>query len=129
MRTWRLHHELAETGSEWGIRGLGLLRQDVRMAKALDPQDHLYTLVERGGDDPRFQIVGSIIDYRLAHDSPAGAVELAADPALTILSLTITEAGLWRWRGRPAGIDADDVRRDRHGPRAPPPLATRHSPS
>ena len=72
---------------------LGLLRQDVRMAEALVPQDHLYTLVERGGGDPRPQIVGSIIDYRLAHDRPAAAAELAADPGVAILSLTITEAG------------------------------------
>jgi mannitol 2-dehydrogenase len=61
-------HELAETGSDWGIRGVGLLRQDVRMAEALAPQDHLYTLVERGGGNPHAQIVGSIIDYRLAND-------------------------------------------------------------
>ena len=63
-------HELAETGSDWGIRGLGLLRQDVRMADALAPQDHLYTLVERGAATPAPTIVGSIIDYRLAHDQP-----------------------------------------------------------
>jgi mannitol 2-dehydrogenase len=86
-------HELAETGSDWGIRGVGLLRQDVRMAEALGPQDHLYTLVERGGAGTRAQIVGSIVDYRLAHDSPAGAAELAADPGVAIVSLTITEAG------------------------------------
>ena len=86
-------HELAETGSEWGIRGVGLLRQDVRMAKALAPQDHLYTLVERGQGDPRAQIVGSIVDYRLAHDEPVGAAELTADPNVAIVSLTITEAG------------------------------------
>jgi mannitol 2-dehydrogenase len=86
-------HELAETGSDWGIRGLGLLRQDLRMAEALAPQDHLYTLVERGGGEARAQIVGSIVDYRLAYDHPAGAAELAADPGLAILSLTITEAG------------------------------------
>src|ERR687897_273164 len=58
-------HELAETGSDWGIRGLGLLAQDVNMADALVPQDHLYPLVERGDGAPRPQIVGSIIDYRL----------------------------------------------------------------
>jgi mannitol 2-dehydrogenase len=86
-------HELAEAGSDWGIRGVGLLRQDVGMAKALAPQDHLYTLVERGGGDARVQIVGSIIDYRLAYDRPAGAAELAADPDVAIVSLTITEAG------------------------------------
>jgi mannitol 2-dehydrogenase len=86
-------HELAETGSDWGIRGLGLLRQDLRMAEALAPQDHLYTLVERGSGDARPQIVGSIVDYRLVYDRPAGAAELAADPGVAVLSLTITEAG------------------------------------
>ena len=86
-------HELAETGSDWGIRGVGLLRQDVRMAEALAPQDHLYTLVERGNGEPRPRVVGSIIDYRLAHEQPADAVDLAADPAVAIVSLTITEAG------------------------------------
>jgi mannitol 2-dehydrogenase len=86
-------HELAEAGSDWGIRGLGLLRQDVRMAEALAPQDHLYTLVERGRGDARARIVGSIVDYRLAHDRPTSAAELAADPGVAILSLTITEAG------------------------------------
>jgi mannitol 2-dehydrogenase len=86
-------HELAETGSDWGIRGLGLLRQDVRMAEALAPQDHLYTLVERRGGDARPQIVGSLVDYRLVYDRPVGAAELAADPSVAILSLTITEAG------------------------------------
>ncbi len=86
-------HELAEAGSVWGIRGVGLLQQDLRMADALAAQDHLYTLVERGRGDPRAQIVGSIIDYHLAFDDPVGAAELIADPDVAILSLTITESG------------------------------------
>ena len=86
-------HELAELGSEWGIRGVGLLAQDVRMAAALAPQDHLYTLVERGSDTRSPQVVGSIIDYRLAHTEPNVASELIADPDVSIVSLTITEAG------------------------------------
>ena len=86
-------HELAETGSVWGIRGVGLLSRDVRMAEALAPQDHLYTLVERSGGDSHPQVIGSIVDYRLAHERPASAVELTADPSVAIMSLTITEAG------------------------------------
>jgi mannitol 2-dehydrogenase len=86
-------HELAETGSDWGIRGVGLLRQDARMARALVPQDHLYTLVERGDGEPHPRIVGSIVDYRLADDRPDDAAELAADPRVAIVSLTITEGG------------------------------------
>jgi mannitol 2-dehydrogenase len=92
-------HELAAAGSRWGIRGVGLLPQDERMARALTPQDNLYTLVERGHGEPRVQIVGSIIDYRLVHDQPTEAAELIADPGVAIVSLTITEAGY----GTPAG--------------------------
>jgi mannitol 2-dehydrogenase len=86
-------HELAEVGSDWGIRGLGLLRGDLRMRDALAPQDYLYTLVERGNGEPRPQIVGSIVDFAVAvDDRPAFAAQIA-DPGIEILSLTITESG------------------------------------
>jgi mannitol 2-dehydrogenase len=114
-------HELAESGSVWGIRGIGLLSQDVRMAEALAPQDHLYTLVERGRGNARAQIVGSIIDYRLAFDDSMHAAELIADPNVAILSLTITEAGYSDGSGRPAAPTTFDTiamgleRRRQHG--------------
>ena len=86
-------HELAERGSTWGIRGIGLLGSDARMAKALQHQDYLYSLTEKGSGtfDPR--IIGSIIDFRLAADDEKVAVAAISDPVTRILSLTITEAG------------------------------------
>ena len=86
-------HELATAGSDWGIRGLGMLSFDQRMADALGSQDHLYTLIERGSDEPRPQVIGSIIDYVLAVDDAAAAARRIANPEVKILSLTITEAG------------------------------------
>jgi mannitol 2-dehydrogenase len=86
-------HELAETGSDWGIRGLGLLDADRRMEEVLRSQDYLYTLVERGDDEPRSQVIGSIVDYVLAVDDPALVAAAIADPETAILSLTITESG------------------------------------
>jgi mannitol 2-dehydrogenase len=86
-------HELAEDGSDWGIRGLGLLRGDLRMRDALAPQDYLYTLVERGNDEPRPQVVGSIVDFVVAVDDPRAFAAQIADPGIEILSLTITESG------------------------------------
>jgi mannitol 2-dehydrogenase len=86
-------HELAGAGSDWGIRGLGLLPGDRRMRAALEPQDFLYTLVERGNEEPRPQVVGSIIDFVLAVDDPAVFAVQIADPGIEILSLTITESG------------------------------------
>jgi mannitol 2-dehydrogenase len=86
-------HELAEAGSDWGIRGLGMLGPDRRMEEILRSQDYLYTLVEKADDGPRPQVVGSIIDYVLAIDDPAAVAAKLADPETAILSLTITESG------------------------------------
>jgi mannitol 2-dehydrogenase len=87
-------HELASDGGDWGIVGLGLLEQDARMADALRAQDHLYTLIQKGGGTPSAAVIGSIIGYVHAPDRLDGAVdELVASPATSILSLTVTEAG------------------------------------
>ena len=81
------------TGSDWGIRGLGVLDADRPMEVVLRSQDHLYTLVERGDGEPRPQVVGSIVDYVLAIDDPSSVAARIADPETAVLSLTITESG------------------------------------
>ena len=86
-------HELAQDGSDWGIRGLGLLPGDADMAAALHPQDCLYSLVEKGAGAPTTSIVGSIVDYRHTAGRPEDAVDQLSDPAVAIVSMTVTEAG------------------------------------
>jgi mannitol 2-dehydrogenase len=86
-------HELAEAGGDWGIRGIGLLQGDLRMREALEPQDYLYTLIERGNDEPQPQVVGSIVDFVVAVDDPGAFAAQLANPGVEILSLTITESG------------------------------------
>jgi len=87
-------HELASDGADWGIVGLGLLDKDAEMAAALGPQDHLYTLIEKGNAEPSAAVIGSIIGFVHAPDGHDAAVaELVASPATSILSLTVTEAG------------------------------------
>lgn len=85
--------DLAAQGSAWGIRGLGLLPGDERMATALNSQDCLYTLTEKGLETRRSQVVGSILDYALAATDPSVARAVIADPEVAIVSLTVTEAG------------------------------------
>jgi mannitol 2-dehydrogenase len=85
--------ELAEAGEDWGIRGIGLLDGDRRIADALSSQDHLYTLVERDGDGSRPRIVGSIVDYRFVAGDTAAFAQEVARQEIAILSLTITEGG------------------------------------
>src|SRR5882724_4535429 len=85
--------ELAEAGDGWGIRGIGLLDTDRRIADVLESQDHLYTLIERDSDGSRPRIVGSIVDYRLVAGDVAAFAREVAQPEIAILSLTITEGG------------------------------------
>jgi mannitol 2-dehydrogenase len=86
-------NELAEAGGDWAIRGIGLLDSDRRMAGVLESQDHLYTLIERDSNASRSRIVGSIVDYVLVVGDEAAFAEQVADPAVAILSMTITEGG------------------------------------
>jgi mannitol 2-dehydrogenase len=85
--------EAAAAGGDWGIRGVGLLDTDRRMADVLDRQDHLYTLIERDSEGSRPRVVGSILDYTLAAGDIDSFTRRVADPELGILSMTITEGG------------------------------------
>src|SRR2546430_10677418 len=85
--------ELAEAGGDWGIRGIGLLDADRRIASVLESQDHLYTLIERDSDGSRPRIVGSIVDSRLVTGDATAFAQQVAQPEVAILSLTITEGG------------------------------------
>lgn len=86
-------HELAKHGSDWGIRGLGLMPSDAEMAAALTAQDFLYTLTEKGPGTFDSAVIGSIVDFVLATGDEAAAHAAIADPETAILSLTITESG------------------------------------
>jgi mannitol 2-dehydrogenase len=79
---------------EWGICGVGTMPQDRRMLEVMQAQDCLYTLVVKHPDgalEPR--VIGSLIDYLFAPDDPEAVLERMTDPAVRIVSLTITEGG------------------------------------
>jgi mannitol 2-dehydrogenase len=90
------HDRLMNQGTalDWGICGVGILAQDLRMKQALDAQDGLYTLVLKHSDgtyEPR--VIGSIVEYLFAPDDPEAVIEKMAAPSTRIVSLTITEGG------------------------------------
>jgi mannitol 2-dehydrogenase len=79
---------------DWAICGVGVMPADRRMQQVLDAQDGLYTLVVKAPDgalEPR--VIGSIREYLFAPDDPEAVVEKMADPAVRIVSLTVTEGG------------------------------------
>ena len=79
---------------DWGITGVGLLPQDRHMSEVMKAQDCLYTLVLKHPDgslEPR--VIGSVVDYLFAPDDPKSVLDRMIDPAVRIVSLTITEGG------------------------------------
>jgi mannitol 2-dehydrogenase len=80
--------------ADWAICGMGVMPADARMRDVLKASDGLYTLVAKNPDCTRdVRVIGSIVDYVYAPDDPTAAVERLADPAIRIVSLTITEGG------------------------------------
>lgn len=82
------------TGLDWGICGVGVLPQDARMRDVMAAQDCLYTLVLRHPDgslEPR--VVGSVLEYVFAPDDPEAVWARLMDPAVRIVTLTVTEGG------------------------------------
>jgi mannitol 2-dehydrogenase len=83
-----------EQARTWGICGVGVMPSDARMRDALRGQGLEYTLVERHPDGATPAIrIGSIVDYLYAPDELETVLERLADPAIRIVSLTITEGG------------------------------------
>jgi mannitol 2-dehydrogenase len=85
--------------SEWGICGVGLLRQDSRMRDALLPQDCLYTAVETSEAGEYARVIGSLVNFLYAPDDPQAVIEKMASPETRIVSLTITEGGYYLNQG------------------------------
>lgn len=80
--------------TDWAIVGVGLLPQDARMRDAMRAQDHAYTLVLRHPDGrSEARVIGSIVEYLFAPDDPGAVVDRLADPAIRIVSMTVTEGG------------------------------------
>lgn len=87
---------LMNTGSglDWGICGIGMKPGDRRKHQVLIDQDGLYTLVLRHPDGSlEGRVIGSVLEHRIAPDDPEAVYARLVDPAVRIVTLTVTEGG------------------------------------
>jgi len=77
---------------DWAIVGAGVLPSDEAMRAKLANQDYLTTVVEQDNNRTGAHVTGAMIDYLKPGDVAATVARLA-DPAIRIVSLTITEGG------------------------------------
>jgi mannitol-1-phosphate/altronate dehydrogenase len=81
---------------DWGIVGIGLSGGERGRKKAdqFRSQDCLYSLtLAPAKGDTSVRVIGAQLDYLLAPEQPAEVLRLLTDPALRIVTLTITEGG------------------------------------
>nr|WP_202385983.1 mannitol dehydrogenase family protein [Alteraurantiacibacter aestuarii] len=79
---------------DWMICGVSLRSDNV--ARQMGPQDGLYTLSERSGQEVRTRVIGSVREVLVAgRDAQAIAARIAS-PACHIVSFTVTEKGYCR---------------------------------
>jgi len=86
-QAWYTEHAIDRV--EWGIAGFTV--RSAGLADGLTAQDGLYSLIERGPEADRVEVIGSLVEAH-AGDSPR-FVELMAAPTTAAVTLTITEGG------------------------------------
>ena len=85
---------MAAAGGDWGLIAVSL--QSASAHDQLAPQTCLYSTLERGPNGDTVQLVKAISDVLVAPRDPAAIVTIMADPAIRIVSLTVTEKGYCR---------------------------------
>src|SRR5690606_29236673 len=81
-------------GHEWGIVGAGVREADAQMKSILARQDYLSTVVEQEAEGTSARVTAPMLDFLDPGDG-AAIVQKLADPAIRIVSLTITEGGYY----------------------------------
>jgi len=82
---------IAAGDTRWGIVGASLRSPSVR--DQLKPQDCLYTLAVRSAEGEKLRVIGAIKDVLVAPESPEALLRALSDPAIVIVTLTVTEKG------------------------------------
>lgn len=75
----------------WGERGVSSRHRTVK--DALEPQDYIYTVVERGTDVDNARMIGVMENSLFAPEEPVAVLNALADPATRLVTLTVTRAG------------------------------------
>lgn len=103
---------------DFAVRGAGVRPADAQMRERLAAQDFLTTVVELDPSGLSARVIGSMIDF--APVEPGAVIAAMADPAIRIVSTTVTEGGYYV-DAKTDGFAADhpDIQADAAHPEAP----------
>lgn len=89
--------ELAAAASgqdHWGIAGV--TQRSASVHDQLLPQNGLYSVLERGPGEAPLRVIGSLREILVGPSDPSATLDRIADPAVRIITLTVTEKGYRR---------------------------------
>ncbi|MEU8609809.1 mannitol dehydrogenase family protein [Actinoplanes sp. NPDC048791] len=108
---------IAAAGGDWGI--IGVAPRSAQIVADLWAQDRLFSVTTMSGEGAGTRVVGSLAGVRHAAADPGAVVALLADPAVRVVTLTITEKG-YRLDPSTGRLTVDaDLRADLNTDRAP----------
>lgn len=80
-----------EESGDWG--SCGVTQRSASVIGQLAPQDGLYTLLVREGDEATPRVMGAVREVLYAGDDPGAVAARIADPEVSVVSLTVSEKG------------------------------------
>ena len=106
-------------GQDWAILGAGVMPGDAKMRADLAAQDWLFTIVEQDAEQETARVVGAMAGFlEITPDHHAIRTALR-DPAIRILSLTVTEGGYFLDAGGAPDLGHAALRADIADPESP----------
>ncbi len=120
-QAWYLHRLMQQgEAHDWAIVGAGVRPRDAAQRLKLLAQDNLTTLIELDPSGASAEVVGSMIGYVPVEEHNGALIRQMADPAIRIVTLTVTEGGYYVDPAT-SGFDADhpDIRHDAAHPGTP----------
>ncbi|PWJ22448.1 mannitol dehydrogenase family protein [Jannaschia seohaensis] len=120
-QAWYLHRLMQQgLALDWAIIGAGVRPADAAMRDRLAAQDYLTTLIELDPAGSATEVVGSMIGYVPIEEGNGALIEQMADPAIRIVSMTVTEGGYYLNTGTNAfDVQHPDIVHDATNPDRP----------
>src|SRR3954451_13313661 len=82
---------MAAAGGDWGVAAVA--PRSAGVVAALAAQDRLFSVTSVSARGSRTRVVGAFTEVRRALDDPGAVLARVADPAVRVVTLTITEKG------------------------------------
>ena len=82
---------LASAGGDWRILGVSLRSASVQ--SQLNPQNGLFTVIEKADGHSKARVIASVKEVIAAHEEPQRLCEAFANPDIRIVTISVTEKG------------------------------------